>query len=558
MTSSPAPAVAPHSSKPLHKTRFWTRKTGLWAGGLVLSFVVLVGAGATFIDAHWPYRYRTIEPLLEEVLGSQVKMGHYHRIYFPNPGFMATDITLSRKSAPDLPPLGSINSVTVQGAWTDLLLLRKQVRAVDITGLHIVIPPLGSSANRKDFPPGSSSSFAGPTVVVEQLRIHESTLDIMRANGSRYSFPILLLNIRNLQKGQPLAYFVDMQNAKPTGHIQATGSFGPLNPQNLGATPLSGDYTFSSVNLRDIGGIGGALSSTGHFHGDLAAIQADATSATPDFAVGSGKPTPFAASVRCTVNGLDGDVILDGVDAKTAETTIHVQGGIVGSPKVIDVDISVLGGRVQDVLRPFIQDKVPVAGLVWLRSHAHVDAPRKGSDFFERLRLDGTFDVPTERLTDRNTEQKLSAFSQRAQGAKTSKPDPGSAGPATAVQAPAGAATADRASNPSNPSSDVLSSLKGQARIRDGVLSSQRIALQIPGAAVDLSGSFNLRDRTVHLVGNLRMQSDISHTTTGLKSMLMKPLIPFFKKDKAGAVIPIAVTGGPGAYKVTQDVLHRK
>jgi len=38
----------------------------------------------------------------------------------------------------------------------------------------------------------------------------------------------------------------------------------------------------------------------------------------------------------------------------------------------------------------------------------------------------------------------------------------------------------------------------------------------------------------------------------------MKPLIPFFKKNNAGAVIPIAITGGPGGYKVTQNLLHRK
>jgi hypothetical protein len=38
----------------------------------------------------------------------------------------------------------------------------------------------------------------------------------------------------------------------------------------------------------------------------------------------------------------------------------------------------------------------------------------------------------------------------------------------------------------------------------------------------------------------------------------MKPLIPFFKKNNAGAVIPIAVTGGPGSYKVTQNILHQK
>jgi hypothetical protein len=200
---------------------------------------------------------------------------------------------------------------------------------------------------------------------------------------------------------------------------------------------------------------------------------------------------------------------------------------------------------VQDILRPFLRDKVPVAGMVWLHAHAHVDAARNGIQFLERLRMVATFDVPTERLTDRDTEQKLTAFSQRAQGAKISKSDPGSADPAAA----------DRASDLS---SDVLSSLKGQARIQDGVLSTQRITLQMPGAAADLSGSFNLRNRNVRLVGNLRMQSDISHTTTGLKSVLMKPLIPFFKKDKAGAVIPIAVTGGPGGYKVTQDLLHRK
>jgi hypothetical protein len=54
------------------------------------------------------------------------------------------------------------------------------------------------------------------------------------------------------------------------------------------------------------------------------------------------------------------------------------------------------------------------------------------------------------------------------------------------------------------------------------------------------------------------MDADISHATTGVKSMLLKPLIPFFKKKKAGAEIPIAVTGGPGSYKVGQDILPKK
>ena len=525
---------------PRQETRFWTRTTRFWTLFLVLPIVILMATGVCFIWANWPYRFRTVEPLLQIVFASQVKIGHYHRIYFPNPGFMATDIILRRDSAPDLPPFGSAASVTVQGTWLDLLLLRKRVRLVDVTGLHIVIPPLGSSANHEDFPPGSSAGFSGPSAVIGQLRIHESTLDIMRVNGSRYSFPIQLLIIRNLQKGQALAYDVEMQNAKPTGRILAKGSFGPLNPNNLGATPLSGDFTFAPVNLKELGNISGTLSSKGHFQGTLASIDANATENTPDFAVGGGQPTQFAASIHCSINGLNGDVVIDGIEAKTGATTIHVQGGVVGSPKAIDVAIDVQGGRMQDMMRPFTHEKVPIAGLVWLRSHAHLAPAKNGSKFLQRLSVDGALNAPTERLTDHATEQKLSAFSQRAQGVKSPASDP------------------TGANQDSSSSTDVLSSLNGEARIRDGVLSTKRITLQMPGAEVDLNGSFNLQDRTIHLIGDLRMQSDISHAATGFKSILLKPLIPFFKKKKTGAVIPIAITGGPGSYKVTQNLAHQE
>jgi hypothetical protein len=540
MTKAPLPAVAPQASEPRRKTKPWTHKTKLWTLCLVLPVVFLAATGVYFVCTDWPYRYRTVEPMLQEVFASQVKIGHYHRIYFPNPGFMAADITLSRNSARDLPPLGSAQSLTVQGTWLDLFLLRKRVSLVDITGLHIAIPPLGSPANHEEFPSGSSADFGGPTAVVEQLRIHDSALEIMRADGRRYSFPIRQLVIRNLEKGQALAYAVDMQNAKPAGQILSTGSFGPLNPKNLGATPLSGDFNFSRVNLRDIGNISGTLSSTGHFHGTLADFEADAVSETPDFAVGNGTPTSFATSVHCAINALNGDVILHGIEARTRATTIHVEGRIVGSPKVIDVDLAIGGGRIEDLLGPFIHDKVPIAGAVWLHSHAQLVPSRNGLKFLQRFRVDGAFEAPAERLTNRATEQKLSAFSQRAQGVKPSKLGPSSAGQA------------------SNATADVVSSFKGQAKIRDGVLSTQGITLQMPGARVDLSGSFNLRNSIVALTGNLRMQSDISHIATGFKSVLMKPLIPFFKKNKAGAVIPIAITGGPGGYKVTQDLLHRK
>lgn len=503
-------------------------------------FIVLCVAGGRYVNAHWPYRYRNVEPLLQKVFASQIKIDHYHRTYFPRPGFVATGLTLRRYSAPDLPPIGSARSLLVQGSWADLLLLRNRVRLVNVEGLHVVIPPVGSRANHEDFPPGSSADFGGPATVVEQLNIRNATLDIMRINGNRYSFPIRQLTIRNLRKGQSISYSVDMQNAWPSGHILAKGSFGPLLPSNLGATPVSGEFTFDSVKLEDIHGISGGLSSAGRFYGALTAIEADARSDTPDFAVGKGRPTQLATSTHVTINGLNANIILHTVDAHTGSTAVHAEGDIVGSPKVTNLEISVANGRAQDILRPFFKGEVPITGAVWLHSHARLTPAGEGLTFLKRLQMDGVFDIPSERLTNKGTEQKLSDFSQRAQGDKPTEQPPA---PGNGVTGGTG---------------EVFSSLNGRAKIRDGIVSTQRLNFQVPGADVNVAGTFNLHDGRVHMLGDVSMQSDISHAATGIKSMLLKPLIPFFKKHNTGAKIPIAITGSPHQYKVTQDVFHNK
>jgi hypothetical protein len=131
--------------------------------------VALVATDVHYIAVHWPYRYRSVKPLLENVLASQITMDQYHLTYFPHPGFVAIGLTLRRNAALDLPPVGSARSIAVQSSWLDLLLLRTRVRLVDVEGLHVVIPPVGSRANQEDFSSGSSGDFAGPATVVEQL-----------------------------------------------------------------------------------------------------------------------------------------------------------------------------------------------------------------------------------------------------------------------------------------------------------------------------------------------------------------------------------------------------
>ena len=530
-------AYAPVSPEPRTATPpGQTRRPRRWIVVGAATFVVLLVAGFSFVSANWPYRYRKIKPMLENVLASQLKISKYHRTYFPHPGFVATGITMRRKSAPDLPPLGSVETMAVEGSWLDLLMLRQRVQLVDITGLHIVVPAIGSRENHEDFPPGSASDFDGPNTKIERFIVHKSLLDIMHKDGNRSSFPIAELEIHNFHKGEAMTYAVDMRNAIPTGRILAKGGFGPINAKEFISMPVSGTFTFNGVGLSDVGDISGTLDSTGHFKGALGAIEAEAESDTPDFAVESGQASRVLGAIHCTINGNNGDLTIHSIDLKTGATSIHVEGEIAGSPKKTNLDITVTRGRAEDVLRPFIREDIPIAGPVWIKSHAYVGPP--GDGFLERLRVDGVFDVPAERVEDHETQKSLTEFSQRAQGDKTESPN--------------------AALNEKVTAQDALSSLKGAATIRNGIASTQRLTFKIAGAEADLKGTFNFHNKQVHLTGDLKMDTDISHTATGFKSWLLKPIVPFFKKKNMGAVVPIAVTGTPGSYKVTQDLTHSK
>jgi hypothetical protein len=477
-----------------------------------------------------------MKPLLEDVFGSQIHITHYHRVYFPDPGFIATGLTLRRKSAPDQPPIGTVQTFFVHGRWIDLLMLRRRLELVDITGFHLVLPPPGSRAAQEDFPPGSAVDFSGPDTPIGRVEIHDSVLDVLRANGKRFTFPVRQLHIENMQKGQAMKYAVDMDNAIPHGQIRASGSFGPLSEKEPGATLVSGRFVVEYFNLHDVGNIRGSLRGSGSFGGRLDAIRATADTETPDFAVDDGQATEITGPVDCTVNGITGDVIFHSMEAHAGRTSVHASGSTAGrGGKATNLDLVVTGGRAQDLLRPFLHKDPPITGSLDLQAHAYL-APSKEGGFFHRLHVDGAFEAPKEKVTDHDTERNLSAFSQRARGGKAPDTD----------------------KDKTTPVADAISSLRGPATIRDAVVTTRGLTFEVPGAQARLDGTFNLHTSAVHLSGEVATKADIAKDATGWKSILLKPLAPFFRKKHAGAVIPIAVTGQPGSYKVTENLTHTK
>ena len=529
--------ATPRRGRIRRKVRSIWHEAPLWVHIVIVAAGALLAMAVVFISANWPYRHRKIAPMLEDVLACDVTFTGYHRTYFPRPGFMATGITMRRKSARNLPPLGHVDSMLVEGTWSDLVMLRQRVELVDITGLRVTVPAIGSKENHEDFPPGSATDFEGPDTMIERFVVHKSLLEILRKDGKPLSFPIKQLEIRNLHKGEALTYAVDMQNAVPTGHILAHGSMGPAGKDFL-ATPINGNFAYTNVNLHDVGDIHGTLDTRGVFKGTLRSMDVETSAESKNFAVDDGRPTPLSATMQSNLSGDNGDMDIHSIDVKIGATNIHTVGSIKGNPKASNLDISVDNGRAQDIMAPFVTKEVPITGPVWIKSHAYLGPP--GDGFKERLRVTGTFDVPKEKLTDEKTEKSLSAFSERARG--DHKPNTG----------------VDSDGKPPDTTKDVLSSIRGPVKIENWVASSPRLTFEIAGAQATLAGTFRFHGEVAHLTGNLKMDTDISHTATGFKSFLLKPLAPFFRKKNAGAVVPIAVTGTPGHYNVTQNITHNK
>ncbi|MFP5234633.1 MAG: AsmA-like C-terminal region-containing protein [Acidobacteriota bacterium] len=514
--------------------RRFVRAKRRWLAGL--GFVLLAGVmiAIWLVGRNWPFRYRIIHPELESVFGSQVQIAHYARTYFPNPGFVATGLTLSRNSDAKS-PIGTVQQLAVQGHWLDLFTLNRRLQLVQMKGVHITLPAPGSKPAQQQFPSGSSGDFMGPSIPVQTLEITNSVLEIQRIHGGSFKFPVTELHIENLERGRAITFAVDMRNPIPKGHIRASGKFGPLNAKNLGATPLSGEYRFTEVRLTGIGELHGEVSAYGRFHGTMGAIETEASVNTPDFAVSDGRPIPFNGRLQCTVNGLNGDVHYQSMEARSGQTLITASGSTTGGEKTTHLWIQIARGRAEDILKPFLHKEPPIAGPVALHAAATLGPQSQGS-FLQRLVVEGGFDAPADKLTNASEQLTLSAFSSRARDLDL--PDP-KAHPDKAYETP-----------------QVFSSLQGPATIRKGVVTSRHLVFRVPGAEARLHGTYSFGSEAVHLTGHLRMQSDVSHTVSGFKAVLLKPLAPFFHHKHAGADIPIVITGKPGDYKISQNIFH--
>jgi hypothetical protein len=327
-----------------------------------------------------------------------------------------------------------------------------------------------------------------------------------------------------------MPFEAQLTNPLPRGLIDATGRFGPWSRGEPSATPVEGKYVFKDADLSTIKGIGGILTSTGEFRGPLGRIDVKGETQTPDFRLEvAGNPMPLSTTFEAVVDGTDGDTYLNKINAVLGKSPIEASGVVAGTPGVkgrtIQIKAKVAGGRIEDFLKLSVKGGDPLlTGQVALQTELTI--PPGHVDVVEKMRLKGSFDLSSAQFTNPTVRSKLGEMSARASG------------------------------NPGEVPSNVVTDLEGRFTQGGGVLSLMALKFQIPGATVQLDGTYGLRTEALEFDGTLRMQATISQAAGGgVKSVFLRMVDPFFKKKGAGAVLPIRVRGTREDPKIGLDVV---
>ena len=439
-------------------------------------------------------------------------------VVYPRAGVEGRGLELRIPDRPDLPPFVAIEHFAITAAPFRLVreLSASHVDLVRVDGLQITIPPPNS---RADLLHDRSSWQDNSRVLVDKLITRDATLTILRAkpNQRPLVFAIHDLEMTGLGFEREMSFHATLHNPVPSGEVTTDGTLGPWQsaPADL---PLKGAYAFRFADLGTIRGIGGMLTSDGRYEGTPAQIRVVGTTDTPDFNLDlGGKPLPLSTTFTADVNGTNGTTHLESVDARLLGTQIHVTGDVTNLPGPAGVDIrlsaAIRGGRIEDILRLAMDTpKPPFTGALLLTSSIRV--PDGKGPVRSRMDLLGNFELSKATFTDGEVQRKLVMLSLRSQG--------------KAVDASA---------------PPVLSDLKGGFHFAAANMELADMSFSVPGAKVVLDGDYSLPTQELAFEGDLRTQAALSNVVGGFKSIFIKPFDALFRRDGAGAVIPIKITG---------------
>jgi hypothetical protein len=502
------------------------RRTLLVVFTLILIFGAILLSVATRITPH--VRERAVAALNER-FKSDVELASLQVSVFPRPGILGTGLVLRHKGRTDVAPLIRIESYAASAGLWGLIHSPLHLKTVELDRLEISIPPGGVHGDLADPSVEGEATATGQEaddkpraskLVIDQIVSRTAGLEIVPRDPRKLPrrFEIHNLVMRGFGGDDGATFDAALTNPTPRGAIVTHGTFGPWQADDPSRTPVRGEYTFKSANLDTIKGIGGTLSSVGRYSGVLERIDVKGETDTPDFSIDiAAHPVPLTTRFHAIVDGTNGNTVLERVEARVIETLIVARGAVVRSKDVkgrrISLDVAIDDGRIEDLLKLAVKATKPVmTGRVQLK--AKLVLPAGDRDVIEKLDLAGTFRLNEARFTNVNVQAKINALSQRGKGDENAGNGP-----------------------------SVVSRLSGNFKLRGGTLTFSDLSFGVPGAIVQIAGTYDMKQETLDFRGHLLLDATLAETTSGWKAVLGRIAQPLFRRPGGGSKLPIRISG---------------
>ncbi len=503
-------------------------------GLFLLSLVAITAAVAVIFLPIIMSRYikRSIVAVLQDRFGSEVQIKTLQVLLVPHVYASAGDIVLRYRGRTDVPPLMTIHKLTISAGILALVGSKHRIDRIQIEGLQIHVPPKGGTppANPKEI----GRHFA-PSILVDEIVSDDALLETLPSDPKKLprDFWIHSVVMHSFSFDHAASFHAVLTNAVPVGQIDSEGQFGPWQSDEPGDTPIAANYVFKDADFRTLKGLSGTMSSSGKYSGTIDHLDVTGETSMPDFALAvSGNPMPLSTQYVAVVDGTNGDTYLTSVKAQLGRSTINTSGEVVGVPgakgRQILLDADSRNARIEDFLRLVVKGDHPLmTGAVVLHSKIQIDA---GSvNLLQRLHLDGQFGISGARFTNPETQTKLDSLSRRGQGEPKDQDIV-----------------------------DVASNLRGRFVLSHGKITFSSLSFDLPGARVQLDGSYNLESELLDFHGHLLLNAKLSQTTTGKKSFLLRLADPFFRRAGGGSSIPIKVVGSRSQPDFGLDLHHHE
>jgi hypothetical protein len=439
---------------------------------------------------------------------------------FPRFVAVGTGLSLKLRDQPGLPPFISADKFVLTGGFLQMLRRAPRFRSLQMTGVHLEIPPLQGHhrAYDKIHPIHLPDFFIGAIHCTDtQLHINPQPADKDQAGLYFWIHDVVMTDF---SPDRAAPFHAKLSNPVPIGEIDSKGTWGPWATDNPAETPVKGTYSFEHANMATFPGLAGTLSSTGGYDGVLDRINAWGTTEMPDFAmlIGGYHPVVLNSQYLATIDGTNGNVVLNSVHIQLEKTKLEANGEIAKFPgerdRFIQLNVSSDAAHVEDFLRLAVKSKDPLfTGNAELHMSFYLRIHRD-NHVFDRLAITGQFGATNGKFGSPEVQNKVNALSRAGQG----EPD----------------ATDD---------GTAISQLNAAFTLKDGIADFSQASFSVKGASVHLVGNYDLVSEQLDFVGDLRLDAKLSQTTTGIKSVLLKMVDPLFDRKHAGADVPIKITG---------------